>query len=822
MTILLDRRDDATLRLFIDGDLQFDSRDERMYHEVLALPALALTERRQSGPLRALICGGGDGLIARELLKSSRLAHIDLVDYDPTILNLARNEFATLNEHSLDHIVTHVHIEDAWAFTERAAQRGIAYHLIVVDLTVPQDLAGAQLHTLSWYQRMCSLLGNHGILAVNAASPSGTPEGYWSIYNSIRGAGLHPKPYRIALPSFMDMGYGDDWGFMLASPTPITAAELDDDLPLAEPRHALQTPTQLRQLFGFPVNLADLRATALPALAGSGILLHYFYNSSQITPDHRTIWNSLDAEIDAAPLPAPDDGCHLLPLELQAALATPVGSTLDEETLLQRVLQLMPVLHRSQTREMIATFLEDPGRFLGALDLPGLVERLLRRAAELPHKLVDELRLLRTRLREFAGDHAGLLHLGMRVVTIVTLVVIVANLSYPDTAYGKGGDGGTSMGHAYTGDTVRLSQPSQSYYDATLPSNIATNGGFRDSNIGRSAAVDEVGSIFPTRHYHYYSHSYGRSGYSSYHAGSRPSGTAAEDAAAYRLTPETDILNDGKVVVTLNDVAYLLIDSELVTVIDQKTGEPMLFLEREPALIWRAAKEIERQKLGLEQSAHAKEAWMTWAGWLSFGPGTEGDRVELTNMRAMVQRLDAARASLGAVPATAPTLPSPPVEGAFEVFTGVWLLPDGSGLALRLPDRLGFMDASEIYSDQQHTQLLDERYPQNFKTFIVSYLQQEVKDRDATLSRLKSELATEQAELGLLQQDKVEYDAIRITSAESTLVEYGTSEITLAEALRLTNADITRVQQRITLIEGQIKTLPSEVMAAERLIAAFM
>ena len=39
MTILLDRRSDGSMALYYDGDLQFDSRDERVYHEALTLPA---------------------------------------------------------------------------------------------------------------------------------------------------------------------------------------------------------------------------------------------------------------------------------------------------------------------------------------------------------------------------------------------------------------------------------------------------------------------------------------------------------------------------------------------------------------------------------------------------------------------------------------------------------------------------------------------------------------------------------------------------------------------------------------------------------------
>src|ERR687885_322563 len=269
MTILLDQRDDGSLALFIDGDLQFDSRDERIYHEALALPALALAARRSSGPLQSLICGGGDGLCARELLKSSRISTLDLVDYDATILALARSDLQSLNDGSLFDPRVSVHIADAIVFVADALHSGARYDLIVSDLTVPHDLDGSRLHSVDWYESLHELLSDEGILAVNAASPSGSADAYWSIYNSLRAAGLYPRPYRIALPSFAARGYGDDWGFFVAGRTPIRPAELGDDLPLAGPRLALHDAAQLRRCFVFPAELAALREAAPPTRAGS-------------------------------------------------------------------------------------------------------------------------------------------------------------------------------------------------------------------------------------------------------------------------------------------------------------------------------------------------------------------------------------------------------------------------------------------------------------------------------------------------------------------------------------------------------------------------
>lgn len=817
MTILLDQRDDGSLALYYDGDLQFDSRDEHIYHEALALPALALAERRQAGPLRALVCGGGDGLVARELLTSPRLERLELVDNDPVMLELARGALVGLNGDSLRRAAGAVTLDDAWAYVERAGRTGRTYDLIVVDLTVPQDRDGARFHTIDWYDRLARLLGEAGLLAVNGVSPSTRADAYWSIYNSLRAAGLAPRPYRVALPSFTAHGYGDDWGFLLASPRPIAAAELDDDLLLAGSRRALRDAAHLRRLFSFPAASAARRTAALPSRLGSGILLHYLYNSVAIDAAGGGIWEGLTLADDDAPLPAADDGTRLLPPELRSALSAPVGARPDEETLFRRVVELMPALHRHQTRDMIAAFLESPERFLEAVDLPGLVERLLRRAAELPRRLVAELRLLRAKLRAFAGDHAALLRLGMRIVTVVTLVVILANLLYPDNVYGKGSEGG---GSGSGGESVSLARTSRSAYDprATAP-DLATNGGYRNPGVGRGVSVDEVGTAYPARRYRYSSGFYGRRGYSRYRSGTPPAAAPTEDQTAYRLTPETDILSDGKVVVLLADDTYLLLEPDVSTVIDGATGAPLLFLTSEPAQIWRAAKEIDRQRLGLRRSADGKQAWLDWLDWLEFAPWrSNDDQRELETMKSMADRLEAARATLGAVPDNPPSLPAPPVPGAFELFSGAWLLPDGSALALRLPDGLAFMDGKGWYRDAARTQALAEPYPAAFKAVVARMLETQVRNHDATFARLEGEVRLAGNEVNLLLKDKAEYEGIARTNSPETSVEYGSNEIPLREALRRTNDDLARAQQRQTLLQAQFNRLPDELNAARRAI----
>jgi len=197
------RRD---LRLFLDGHLQFSAVDEYRYHEALVHPALSLAPSRE----RVLLVEGGDGLSAREILKYADVRHLDLVDLDAAVTDLAaRHErLVQLNAGALLDARVHIHNEDGFVFLQRPHQ---AYGAIVVDLPDPRREALTKLYSVEGYRLFRRHLTPAGVLATQASSPYYARRAYWSVVATLEAAGFHTHPYHTLVPSF------GEWGFVLAS-----------------------------------------------------------------------------------------------------------------------------------------------------------------------------------------------------------------------------------------------------------------------------------------------------------------------------------------------------------------------------------------------------------------------------------------------------------------------------------------------------------------------------------------------------------------------------------------------------------------------------
>lgn len=207
--IVVTRRGDD-MRLYLDGGLQFSTRDEFRYTESLVYPALG------AGARSVLILGGGDGLAAREILRHNRVQSITQVELDAAVIELARTTLRSANGGALDDPRVTVVIDDAMTWLRTVPQR---FDAVIVDLPDPDTPALGRLYSTEFYTLVSRALAPGGLMVVQAGSPFSTPTAFWRTITTLESAGFAVTPYHVHVPTF------GDWGFALAQrgtepPTP--------------------------------------------------------------------------------------------------------------------------------------------------------------------------------------------------------------------------------------------------------------------------------------------------------------------------------------------------------------------------------------------------------------------------------------------------------------------------------------------------------------------------------------------------------------------------------------------------------------------------
>jgi spermidine synthase len=407
---------------YINGDLQFDSQDEAIYHEHLVGPAIALATARFPGqPLRVLICGGGDGLAARDALRFGAVGEVVLVDYDAAVLQLARSTFVPYNQDSLnpsgklgrDRVT--VYNFEAFEFVQLLPDNH--FQVVICDFTCPDTLAAEAIYSREWFAQIRRVLLPEGVMATNGVSADRETQGFWCIYQTLMAAGFDVKPMQLAIPSFQRHEYGL-WGFFLASVAKIDRSQLTN----------LQFPSQFQTLhsrwqtcFEFPAQLAVWRDRVhLHTLAHPQ--LRYY----RLNPQYRDL--------------APNGGLlYFLDMHETVSARESLADPLALSTIVQQWLresrpslanpaQLCPVLHEHQTPVMAQSWLDLVPQMLAQIDGVKLLEALAE--SQLPDRLQ---RIVNESIRS-----RPTLHPQTEMAIVLSAVMVMANLAVPDAGYAKG------------------------------------------------------------------------------------------------------------------------------------------------------------------------------------------------------------------------------------------------------------------------------------------------------------------------------------------------------------------------------------------------
>ena len=205
--------------LFLNGTLQFTTRDEFIYHEALVhVPVQSLEE---GAIKRVLICGGGDFGAARELLKYPDIEKIIIADIDPRVPKIVKEYFPSLlpaqDDPRLELLIT-----DAYQYVQQLVEEGReTFDLIIIDSTDPDIPSGEFVLELSHslfsddFHRLLLKLAPQGLVVQQAATPFTMKNVLdWTYRTFVKVYGAEEVfCYRADIPSF-----GGDNAYILRYP----------------------------------------------------------------------------------------------------------------------------------------------------------------------------------------------------------------------------------------------------------------------------------------------------------------------------------------------------------------------------------------------------------------------------------------------------------------------------------------------------------------------------------------------------------------------------------------------------------------------------
>ncbi len=248
----------ASVQLFLNGNLQFSSADERRYHEALVHPALALAPEAR----RVLVLGGGDGLATREILKYPSIQEIVLVDLDPGMTRLAA-ELPLLRAQNGDALRSdrvQVINEDAYLWLGEDHGR---FDAAIIDFPDPNNFALGKLYTTRFYRMLRRALAPGAPAVVQSTSPLMARASFWCVAQTMEAAGLFTRAYHVAVPSF------GEWGYVLARDTEFAVPSHVGAGPLTYLNDAV-----LPTMFVFPSDMSRIPVEV--NRLDNQILVHYY------------------------------------------------------------------------------------------------------------------------------------------------------------------------------------------------------------------------------------------------------------------------------------------------------------------------------------------------------------------------------------------------------------------------------------------------------------------------------------------------------------------------------------------------------------------
>lgn len=223
--------------LMLDGMVMTTEKDEFVYHEMLAHPALFTHPR----PRRVLVIGGGDGGVIREIVRHPAVERAVLVEIDGKVIEYCRQYLPSIAG-KLDDPRVEVIVGDGYRHIHEHKN---SYDVVIVDSTEPVGPA-VQLFEKGFYQGIYDALTEDGIMVAQTDNPWFKGELTAQVYRDVQHIFPLARVYQANIPTYPS----GLWTFTLGSKKYDPLALKPEQIPELDTRY--YSPRMHRAAFVLP------------------------------------------------------------------------------------------------------------------------------------------------------------------------------------------------------------------------------------------------------------------------------------------------------------------------------------------------------------------------------------------------------------------------------------------------------------------------------------------------------------------------------------------------------------------------------------------
>lgn len=190
--------------LTLDDVVQTTEGDNFIYHEMLThVPILAHGDAK-----RVLIIGGGDGGMAREVLKHQSVQHVTMIEIDAGVVEFSKQYLPALSQGAFDDPRLNLVIADGAAFMRDTTE---TFDVIIIDSTDPIG-PGEVLFSETFYGHAARALSAQGILVTQNGVPFMQGDELTNTMRAFKALFADASCYMATIPTYAGGPMAFGWG----------------------------------------------------------------------------------------------------------------------------------------------------------------------------------------------------------------------------------------------------------------------------------------------------------------------------------------------------------------------------------------------------------------------------------------------------------------------------------------------------------------------------------------------------------------------------------------------------------------------------------